>query len=372
MTLPDFLDLAELEAASRQTMDPARWAYLAGGAGSEAALRGNLSAFGARMICPRLAQENCASPQTSCMLFGRLLSQPVLLAPTSPQRLFHPQAELATALAARDAGTLSIVSTDSHYSLSEIGAAADGAWWFQLYAYRSRADIEATIRMASDAGAEALVVTMDAHFSARRLSAWRSGFRTPPDVDFALLRELGVLSGTTPSGGRMERLPLTWRDLEWIRGIATLPFLVKGVMQVEDARRCIEIGADGIIVSNHGGRQLDGVEPSLVALERAAAAVGKDCVVLMDGGVRSGVDVMKALALGARAVCIGRPYLWGLHLGGEAGVAAVLALVAEELRDAMCQAGAARLDDIDRTLVSAPAQLGVSDRYARKDEKAYG
>ena len=351
MNISEALDLDEIERAAQHSMPKGYWAYLAGGAGTETTVSGNSAAFSAHRLVPRIPIENCCAPIISRMQFGRLLAMPILLAPTSPQRLFHPEAELASARAAAASGTITIVSTDSHFELRDIAGAAGGAWWFQLYAYRSRVDVEQTVRMAEDAGVEAFVVTMDAHFAARRLSAVRAGFATPPEVDFSILRRLNVLTGMTPPSARIERLPLTWDDLGWIRRYTRLPLLVKGIMRPADAGRAVDMGFDGIIVSNHGGRQLDQVEPSLFALQKVADALPKSCALLLDGGIRSGIDIVKALAIGASAVCIGRPYLWGLHLAGEQGVRAVLSLLANELRDTLRHLGVARLDDLDRTFI---------------------
>jgi 4-hydroxymandelate oxidase len=289
---------------------------------------------------PRILGTPCtATPDTSVTLLTQVLSMPVLLAPTSPQRLLHEDAELATARAAAAVGTVSIVSTDSQYSFPTIVAAAEKNCWFQLYPYRSHADVDALIAIAEEAGALALVITVDAQHPARRISALRAGFRAPSYVDFGTLRTLGILDGRVSAGGRLDRLPLTWADLEWIRRRTAVPLLVKGVLHPADARRCVEAGVDGVIVSNHGGRQLDAVVPSLVALRQIVAEVHDTCAVLVDGGIRSGVDIVKALALGANAVCIGRPYLWGLAVAGQTGVQHVLTLLRSELEDAIMQLG---------------------------------
>jgi 4-hydroxymandelate oxidase len=254
-------------------------------------------------------------------------------------RLLHRGAETAVARAAAAAGTVAVISTDSHQPYPEIAAAAPGATWFQLYAYRSAADVDRTVAMAEEAGAGALVVTVDGTWPARRISTRRSGFTPPAWVDFGTLRHLGIHAGALPAGARLDRLPVTAADLARLRARTALPLVVKGVLHPADARRCVDLGADGIVVSNHGGRQLDGVVPSIAALPAVVDAVGTEVTVMVDGGIRSGVDVVRALALGARAVCLGRPYLWGLAAGGEAGVAGVLALVGEELRDALRQLG---------------------------------
>lgn len=344
--LSGLLTLTDYEQAAASVLDAASWAYVAGGADTQLTVRANTEAFDRVWLRPRALGGTGAKPDTSVTVLGRRLALPVLLAPTSPQRLLHEDAEIATARAAEATGTVSIVSTDSHYALSDVTGAVGSDSWFQLYAYRSREDVAATVSLAEDAGATALVVTVDANYAARRITTRRAGFRTPAHVDFGNLRALGVLTGPIPDGARIERLPLTWDDLEWIRSLTRLPIVVKGILRAEDAERCVALGADGVIVSNHGGRQLDGAVPSLVALEQVAAAVAGRGLVLMDGGIRSGVHVVKALAYGADAVCIGRPYLWGLGLAGRQGVEAVIDLLRSEIEDTLLQLGADSVADI--------------------------
>ncbi|MFD7659082.1 alpha-hydroxy acid oxidase [Actinosynnema sp. NPDC059797] len=345
---------ADVEAAWRErTPAPVR-AYVAGGAGADGTVEGNEAAFRSVWLSPRGIRASGGEPDTGTTLLGHELTSPVVLAPTSPQRLLHPDAELATARAAARRGALSIVSTDTHHPFPDIAAASPGLTWFQLYGYRDRAHVAETVAYAERGGATALVVTVDASDSARRVGTWRAGFRLPDDVDYGTLRAVGVLDGAAPASGRLDRLPVTWADLAWLRELTSLPLLVKGVLRAEDARRCAAEGADGVIVSNHGGRQLDGVVPSLVALARIAPELPAGTAVLVDGGVRSGVDVAKALALGAHAVCLGRPYLWGLGLDGEAGVGRVLDLVDAELRDALRQLGVSSVAELDRSFVALP------------------
>jgi 4-hydroxymandelate oxidase len=286
---------------------------------------------------------------------------PILLAPTSPQRLFHPDAELATAAAAADAGTVAIISTDSHYPFAEIGAAAKGHWWFQLYPYGSARDVDAIVAAAEKAGAGALVITVDNYHPARRLAVRRSGFRTPPDVDFGTLRELGILTDRVPADTRLPRRNLTWDDLDRLNRRTHLPVLVKGVLDPADARRCAEAGTAGVIVSNHGGRQLDGALPSLLALPGIAAAVPDGYPILLDSGIRSGLHTLIAIALGAHAVCVGRPYVWGLALAGNAGVLAVLSLLREELQDGLRQLGH---DTVDRLQPQDIVHASILDGHA--------
>lgn len=363
MDIERALEIADFERAAEASMAPEYWAYLAGGAGNGGAVRANSDAFSQVSLVPRVAAEDCSSPSTGRSLFGRCLTIPVLLAPTSPQRLFHEDAELACARAAKGMGTLIIVSTDSHFGMEQISTAAGGAWWLQLYAYESREHVERLVRMAEQHGAEALVVTMDAHFAARRLATERAGFITPPFVDFGIMRSIGVESKPAAGHARIARLPLTWKDVEWLRRLTRLPILLKGILHPDDARKAVEIGADGIVISNHGGRQLEAASGTLNALPDIAPVVPSKFPLLLDGGVRSGGDVVKALALGASAVCIGRPYLWGLQLAGEQGVAAVLALLAAELRGTLQQLNLPGIEAIDASIVRSAHPLRFRPGY---------
>ncbi|MFF7357317.1 MULTISPECIES: alpha-hydroxy acid oxidase [Streptomyces] len=355
--LDSLLSLADFEQQWMAEADPPIAQYVAGGAGSDGAVAANTAAFDEVWLQPRGLHDGPDALDTSVTVLGHTLAMPLLLAPTSPQRLVHPDAELATARAAAGHGLLSLVSTDSHYPYAEITEAAPGRTWFQLFAYRSRRDVEATLEYAETCGASAIVVTVDASFAARRLTTRRAGYRLPGTVDYGTLRTLGILQGAPPAGGRHDKLPLTFADLEWIRGRTRLPLLVKGVLRPLDAKRCLDLGTDATIVSNHGGRQLDGVVPALFALRAVVESVPQDHPVLLDGGVRSGTDLAKAIALGARAVCIGRPYLWGLGLGGRHGVERVLDILHAEFSDALLQLGITTVDQLDETFVTAARRL---------------
>jgi 4-hydroxymandelate oxidase len=348
--------ISEVEAAAKESVEPSIWAYVNGGAGANKTVFENLRAFDEFRLVPRIRQEAQEFVDTSISLFGQTLSVPILLAPTSPQRLLHPEADLATARSACSFGTVSIVSSDSHFPFGQIQTNSGGSSWFQLYGYGSQRDIESLLDLVSTAGAKALVVTMDASYPARRLTAKRAGFTLPDYVDFGILREAGIRVDGRSKEGRLPRVPLTWNHLSWIRSRVEMPMLVKGILSAEDARRCVEIGADGIIVSNHGGRQLDDEISSLEALGPVASMVGGSCKVLFDGGVRSGVDVVKTLAQGADAVCIGRPHLWGLALDGEAGVSGVLGLFQRQLEDTLRQLGINSISEISAELVTSPSK----------------
>jgi len=346
MMAENLLTVTDIERAARACLSNQTAAYVAGGAGLERSVKMNTAAFDTLYLRPRILSCTDKEPNTQIAVFGTEVSIPILLAPTSPQRLLHEDAELATASAAARSGTVCIVSTDSHFGYPEIASKAEGKSWFQLYPYRSRAVVEASLDMAISAGATAIVLTVDAFYPARRLSAKRIPFHIPDFVKFGTLELLGVASGVVPVEGRMERIPLSWDDLAWIRARTRVPLIVKGILHPSDARQCANLGVDGVIVSNHGGRQLDCALPSIMALDAISTEVGRHCTVLFDGGVRSGVDVVKAIALGAHAVCIGRPYLWGLGLGGTAGVTAVLDILRTELEDTLRQIGVCSLTEL--------------------------
>lgn len=360
MTLDALLSVSDFEHEWMAVADKAVGQYVAGGAGSDGAVAANVAAFDEVWLQPRGVHDDTVRLDTTVSLFGRQLACPLVLAPTSPQRLVHPDAERATARAADSRQVVSVVSTDSHYSYSEIVSDAPGRTWFQLFPYRSRRDVQATLEFAESCGASAIVVTIDASFAARRLSTQRAGYSLPAGVDYGTLRALGILRGEPPSSGRHDKLPITWDDLHWIRSLTDLPLLVKGVLRPVDARRCVDLGADGTIVSNHGGRQLDGVVPALFALRAVIEAVPDDHPVLLDGGVRSGVSIAKAVALGARAVCVGRPYLWGLGLAGQRGVERVIDLLRDEFADALLQLGICAVGELDQAFLAQPRHLALA------------
>jgi 4-hydroxymandelate oxidase len=287
---------------------------------------------------------------------------PILVAPTAFHCLATPEGERATARAAGAAGTVMILSTLSTTAIEDVVAAASGPVWFQLYVYRDRRATEGLVRRAEAAGCRALVLTVDAPLLGRRERDVRNRFRLPPGLAVANLLPEGY--GEVPAAVADSGLAayvssfldpaLTWRDVAWLQSITELPVLVKGIVRPDDALRAAEAGAAGIVVSNHGGRQLDTSPATLDVLPEIAdalAAQGHRIEVLMDGGIRRGTDVVKALALGAKAVLVGRPILWGLAADGEAGAARVLRLLRDELDLAMALAGAPTIADITRDLV---------------------
>jgi 4-hydroxymandelate oxidase len=333
------LNVHEYEEAAREVLSPMAFGYANGGSGDEVTVRANREAFDRWRFLPRVLRGlREISPATTVL--GQEVSLPVLIAPSGLHRLAHEEGELATARAARDAGTIYTMSTASTVPMETVAAEA-GPWWFQLYVYRDRGISRDLIARAAAAGASALVVTVDVPLLGRREADERNRFTLPPGVAMVNLRvpdhqRLPVPdedggSGLTDYIGATWESALSWDDLDWLASISPLPVIPKGILHPDDAVLAFEHGAQALIVSNHGGRQLDSAIASLDALPAVVAAVEGRGEVLLDGGVRRGTDVLKALALGARAVLLGRPVWWALAVNGEAGVRHVLELLRAEL-----------------------------------------
>ena len=352
------LNLDELEARARMRLTRDVYDYYAGGAEDEVTLRANRAAYASLALRPRVLVDVSAI-DVSVELLGKRLPHPILLAPTAFQRLAHEEGELAVARAARQTGAVLVASSLSTYTIEEIAAAPAGELWFQLYVFRDRGLSAELVRRAEAAGARALCVTVTVPVQGRRERDARNAFGLPQDLEMANFRGLEQAGFPDGGGSRLERFigrqfdpSLDWSALEWLRSVTTLPILLKGIMTPEDARLAAEHGAAGVIVSNHGGRQLDSAEPTIAALPRIAQSVAERLPVLIDGGIRRGTDVLKALALGARAVLIGRPYLWGLAAGGESGVAQVVAFLRAELERVMAMTGCRSLDEVGPGLIT--------------------
>lgn len=356
---PQIASVADYEAAAKARVDAAAWAYLAGGAGEETTLAANAAAFERVKLRTRVLQD-LGGGHTRLELFGQRLSLPILLAPVAYQRLFHPDGELATALgaAAQDVGM--VVSTQASVELETIARTAGEAGgtaplWFQLYIQPDRDFTLALVRRAEAAGYGALVLTVDAPVSGIRPREQRAGFSLPAGIEAVNLKGMATPAmaaqpaGSLLLGGPLLAQAATWKDVAWLRSQTTLPLLLKGIMTGEDARAAEGAGCDGIVVSNHGGRVLDGQPATLEALAEVVAAV--DIPVLLDGGVRSGADAFRALALGARAVLVGRAFAHGLAAAGAVGVSHVLHLLRAELEVTMALTGRAQLADIDASAV---------------------
>jgi lactate 2-monooxygenase len=366
-TLP--LAAAELQARARERLSVEAFGYVAGGAGSELTMAANLSAFARRQIVPRMLRD-VSERKLKTTVLGSAMAAPVLLAPIGVQSIVHPDAELAVGRAAAAHGLPMILSTAASHSLEDVAAVMEPARpasrWFQLYWPRDRDLAVSFVKRAGDAGYEAIVVTLD---------TWLLGWR-PRDLSngyLPFLKGEGVATYFSDPVFRaaLERPPeedpgpaighwayqfanpsVTWADLAWLREQTQLPIVLKGILHADDARLALDAGVDGLIVSNHGGRQVDGSIGALDALPGVRDAVGEAFPVLFDSGIRTGADIFKALALGADAVCIGRPYMWGLGLDGQAGVEFVLRCLLAELDLTLALSGYTDIAQVDRSALS--------------------
>jgi 4-hydroxymandelate oxidase len=361
------VDLTELEAAARDAMPPAAYDYYAGGAETETTLRENVVAWDRWRVRPHVLRD-VTEVTTATTLLGAPVATPIGVAPAAFQQLAHPDGEAAMARGTAAAGGLMTVSTMATVSLEDVAAAAPGApRWFQLYVFTDRDHAGQLVERAVAAGYRGIVLTVDVPLLGRRWRDERNAFS---------LRGSGVRMANFPVGG-LERPDdaghgselaavftthdrgLTFDDVAWLRKRAgDVPVVLKGILRGDDARRAVEVGAAGVWVSNHGGRQLDRAVATADVLAEVVDAVGDDAEVLVDGGVRRGVDVLTALALGARGVFVARPALWGLAVGGEAGVRDVLDGLTDELAHAAALAGVADVGDVPRDLVTPAPTAG--------------
>ena len=357
----------EWEARAAEVLEPDPFAYIAGGAGSEATMRANLEAFERRRLRPRMLTGN-RERDISVEVLGISSPAPFLLAPIGVLSIAHAEGELGVARAAAATGVPIVLSSAASHSIEEVAEAmGDAQRWFQLYWVNDRDVAVSLVERAEAAGYGAIVVTLDTltlGWRPRDLSkaylpfvtgegcaqffsdpVFRSRLERPPEED--MLTAAVAMLATFPNLG------LTWDDLAWLRDRTKLPLLVKGVLTGEDALRARECGVDGIVVSNHGGRQVDGAVAALDALVEVRKALGPEAVVLMDGGIRRGADVLKALALGADAVLLGRPYAYGVAVGGQEGVEAVIRHLMADTDLTLALIGGARAVDLDSTWIAA-------------------
>jgi isopentenyl diphosphate isomerase/L-lactate dehydrogenase-like FMN-dependent dehydrogenase len=335
------VNVHDYERLAADALGEGVFGYYAGGAEDERTLRDNAAAWGRWRLRPRVLVD-VAETATATTVLGSPVSLPVLLGPAAFQRLAHPDGELASARAAAAAGTVYCLATMANASPAEVADAAPaGPRWFQLYCYRDAGITSGLVEQAVGAGFDAIVLTVDAPVPAKRDRDVRNGFaidpRTPVPSLAALLGE--AAAGTTTELFSLVSASLTWRDLEQLVADAGVPVVLKGLLTAEDAQLACEHGVAGIVVSNHGGRQLDGVDASADVLAEVVDAVAGRAEVYVDGGIRRGSDVVKALALGARAVLVARPYLWALAVAGEEGVRHVLELFREEVALALANTG---------------------------------
>jgi len=352
------LNLADVEAAARERLTALAYEYYVGGANDEVTVRENRAAF-ERLALRYHVLVDVSRRSTATSVLGTRVDFPVLVAPTAFQRLACDDGELATARAAAASGTVMILSTASTCTIEDVGAVG-GPQWFQLYVYADRGLTKALVERAEAAGMRAIVLTVDAPILGRRERDLRNRFHLPDGVRLANVPSSGGVP--MPSGHGESGLAnhfasgidsaLTWKDIDWLRSITRLPVVIKGIVRGDDAARAVDHGAAGVIVSNHGGRQLDTAIASVRALPEVAEAVAGRAEVLLDGGVRRGTDVIKAIALGARAVLVGRPVVWGLAAAGESGARRVLELLRAEVDLAMALCGCPTVGDITPDLIA--------------------
>jgi 4-hydroxymandelate oxidase len=341
--------LDDFEALAKSHLTHRAYEFVAGAVGDEITAAENRGAFRRTRLQPRVLVD-VSHTDTSVTIFGRRHAHPILLAPTGYHKLFHAEGEAATVRGANLGAATLIAAAFATTSIEEMAALATQPFWFQLYIHRDRAVTQELVERTVRAGCEAICVTVDVPSNGPRDRELRAGFALPPGVQRVNLAALegGVAASPDRPFGRsiysaLRSSSATWADLEWLRSLVKIPLLVKGVLHPDDAERAVDCGCDGVIVSNNGGRTIDTVPATLDAFPRIVERVGGRTTLLLDGGVRRGTDVFKAIAMGATAVCIGRPYLYGLAVGGEVGIARVLEILRSELEMTMCLVGCPEL-----------------------------
>jgi isopentenyl diphosphate isomerase/L-lactate dehydrogenase-like FMN-dependent dehydrogenase len=352
--MEDLLNVFDYERRAAELLPPGPLGYFAAGAGDEWTLRENVSAYRRWTLRPRLLRD-VAQVTTARTVLGHELTAPIIVAPMAYQRHAHPDGEVATARAAAAFGTIMTMSTMATSSPAEVAAAAPEApRWFQLYVFRDDGVTRSIVEQAVAAGFRAIVLTIDAPYFGRRERDLRTGWLIPDEPAVpAIETALGSMTATSVSEHfKLVSPSISWRDVERLASETNLPVLVKGIHTAEDAALAVEHGAAGVVVSNHGGRQLDGVAASVDVLPEVVESVGEQVEVLLDGGIRRGVDVMVALALGAQAVLVGRPVLWGLAVDGADGAQRVLELLRAELELALGLCGCCSPDEVTRAHVA--------------------
>ena len=349
------VNVADFQELAKQKLPQATYDYITTGSTDEVTLRDNVAAFQRLRLLPPLL-TGVAEVDTATTVLKQPIALPIMLAPVAGQSLYHPQGSLASARAAAAAGTIMGVSSSVGHSVEEVAAASAGPKWFQLYVPKDRAVARRLVERADRAGYNAIVLTVD--LGERKDSDIRHRFRLPHNTLLKHLRDVGFDVNERMTYDELLAfndvawdLTLSWNAFDWLRSITKLPLLIKGVLRAADATKAVELGLEGIIVSNHGGRRLDGVPASIDQLPQIVEAVRGRAEVFLDSGVRRGTDVLKAIALGAKAVLIGRPYAWALAADGESGVKKVLELLREELVSAMLATGCPNITSINRSLL---------------------
>jgi isopentenyl diphosphate isomerase/L-lactate dehydrogenase-like FMN-dependent dehydrogenase len=354
-TSPEPINLFEFEAAAKELLPKAEYDYIAGGATDEISVERNRRAYESWALRPRVLCD-VRSLDLSTTVLGAKVSLPVLIAPCGGHKKAHAEGEFATFRAAAACGTIFAVSANASADFEELAKAASGRLWLQLYPFRDREMTRDWLKRAKAVGYEAVCVTLDSQWPPKRERNIRNDYSNRRGINFpkAAGQPAPARRGAHPGGGDPAA---TWKDLEWIKSMTDLPVVAKGIMTGEDAQLCAETGIDGVIVSNHGGRHLDNTLATVEVLSEAAAAARGKLEIYLDGGIRRGADVVKAIALGAKAVFIGRPLFWGLAVDGEKGVIRVLNILREEIEITMAKCGRPTVASIDPTVVVKAPRL---------------
>ena len=353
----NLVSLYDYEASARRTLPTNVWDFIDAGAMDEITARRNRSALDALALRPRLLRD-VEDIDLSTIVLGTQISLPVMIAPGGGHKIVHPDGELATVRGAAKSRTLIMAATNSNYTMEEIAEATTTPRWFQLY-HRGHDITEILVRRAEESGYQAICLTVDTPVPSPKERDVRNRFVRPFKLGNFTGMEAAAGDEETPSWLRTGVPPLTWKDLDWLRSLSALPLVLKGIRTAEDARLALDHGVEGILVSNHGGRQMDMTLSSIETLPEIVDAVDGRAEVYMDSGIRRGSDVLKALAMGARAVAIGRPFYWGLAVDGADGVHGVLEILRVELERAMAYCGVTAVRDLKPGLVSIPQGWGV-------------
>jgi isopentenyl diphosphate isomerase/L-lactate dehydrogenase-like FMN-dependent dehydrogenase len=349
-TSPEPINLFEFETVAKERLPKEEYDYIAGGATDEISVERNRRAFESWALRPRVLR-NVSRLELSTTVLGTKVSLPVLIAPCGGHQKAHPEGEFATYRAAAVVGTILAVSANASTNFEELARAAAGHLWMQFYPFPDREMTKTWLRRAKEAGYGAVCMTLDSQWPPKRERNIRNNYRRKRGVNFPK-----PAPGEAPPQGGCDPAA-TWKDLEWIKSQTDLPVVAKGIMTAEDVELCAEVGADGVIVSNHGGRHLDNTLATIEVLSEAVAAAKGRLEVFLDGGIRRGADVVKAVALGAKAVFIGRPLFWGLAVGGEQGVIRVLEILREEIEITMAKCGRPTVASIDSSVVVKAPRL---------------
>jgi 4-hydroxymandelate oxidase len=349
------VDIPDYARVAPARMSTIAWEYIRGGAADERTLRWNQEAFQKLQLRPRTLVD-VSKLDLRVTLFGQELPHPIILAPAAYQKLMHPEGEIASIKGAGAARAAFVISTTATTTIEDIAAAATSPVWFQLYMQRDREVARALMQRAEAAGCQVLVLTVDTPVLGPRYRETRTKFTLPPGVERANLKGLTTAFGAQRASEStiytgVQDPTLAWKDLEWVRSVTKLPLVLKGMLDPADAARAVEAGVQGVIVSNHGARNVDTVPAAIDALPDVVEQVRGRIPVLVDGGIRRGTDVLKALALGASAVLIGRPYLYGLAVNGAAGVTHVVNILRRELEMAMASTGRPTLSSLDASVI---------------------